>query len=229
MGRFCTKCGSNQEKNVGRYCTNCGALLINSNKSNVSNDSSKTSNFLICENRILSNISEIEQNKLFKENINVNEKIYVALKGVFKEYLICTDKQVYIIKKGFMTGHTFGNGLFKMPYSNISNVEIDFHFCTGYFELSTGGLKNRRLNYWSSESDEKPALQPNVISLNAENKSLFEQASEIILTIISKNNNVQTNYKNSTADEIKKYKELLDLGIITSEEFEKKKKQLLDL
>lgn len=33
----------------------------------------------------------------------------------------------------------------------------------------------------------------------------------------------------SAADEIKKYKELLDMGAITEEEFDKKKKQLLDL
>ena len=33
----------------------------------------------------------------------------------------------------------------------------------------------------------------------------------------------------SAADEIKKYKELLDLGIITQEEFDQKKKQLLNL
>ena len=33
----------------------------------------------------------------------------------------------------------------------------------------------------------------------------------------------------SSADEIKKYKELLDSGIITQEEFENKKKQLLDI
>ena len=34
---------------------------------------------------------------------------------------------------------------------------------------------------------------------------------------------------NSPADEIKRYKELLDDGIITNEEFEEKKKQLLGL
>ena len=33
----------------------------------------------------------------------------------------------------------------------------------------------------------------------------------------------------SNADEIKKYKELLDSGIITQEEFDAKKKQLLGL
>jgi len=39
--------------------------------------------------------------------------------------------------------------------------------------------------------------------------------------------NFQTTYSN--ADELKKYKELLDSGVITQEEFEVKKKRLLDL
>ena len=34
---------------------------------------------------------------------------------------------------------------------------------------------------------------------------------------------------NNSVDELKKYKELLDSGIITQEEFEEKKKQLLQL
>ena len=33
----------------------------------------------------------------------------------------------------------------------------------------------------------------------------------------------------STADELKKFKELLDIGVITQEEFDAKKKQLLGL
>ena len=33
----------------------------------------------------------------------------------------------------------------------------------------------------------------------------------------------------SSADELRKYKELLDTGIITQDEFEKKKKQILNL
>lgn len=39
-------------------------------------------------------------------------------------------------------------------------------------------------------------------------------------------NNIQ---KSTSADELKKYKELLDSGVITQEEFEAKKKQLLNL
>ena len=42
-------------------------------------------------------------------------------------------------------------------------------------------------------------------------------------------NNQQTVSTASTVDELKKFKELLDMGIITQEEFEAKKKQLLGL
>ena len=65
-----------------------------------------------------------------------------------------------------MTGHFLGKGNFHIPYSKITNVEIDMHLLSGYFEISTGGLENKRLNYWSSNANEDPAKQPNCISLN---------------------------------------------------------------
>lgn len=45
----------------------------------------------------------------------------------------------------------------------------------------------------------------------------------------TKNNTVKTNVNFGAADELKKYKELLDDGAITEEEYEAKKKQILDL
>lgn len=42
-------------------------------------------------------------------------------------------------------------------------------------------------------------------------------------------NKKEAHSESSVADEIKKYKELLDIGAITQEEFENKKKKLLDL
>lgn len=56
--------------------------------------------------------------------------------------------------------------------------------------------------------------------------------SELIITRQnSLNNNNEPKVQNtlSGAEEIKKYKELLDSGIITQEEFDEKKKQLLSL
>lgn len=61
------------------------------------------------------------------------------------------------------------------------------------------------------------------------------QAHQIISDLIIKrqnkipNNAINQVTAQSNADELKKYKELLDNGVITQEEFETKKKQLLDL
>lgn len=167
--------------------------------------------------------------------LSPDEHILVALKGAFKEYLICTDTSVHIIKKGFMTGHTFGNGDFKMPYANVTNAEVDYHMMSGYFELSSGGLQNRRYNYWSSDAKDDPAKQPNVISLNNKQAAdLFRQAANFIMEKSAEAKQPQTVsvQKESTvsaADEIKKFKELLDMGAISQEEYEAKKKQLLGL
>jgi hypothetical protein len=176
-------------------------------------------------------VNEIRQ--IIDDNINKNEKIIVILKGTWREYLICTEKQVYIIKKGFMTGHTFGDGVFRMPYNNITNAEVDYHLLTGYFELSAGGLQNKRLSYWSSDNNTDPAKQPNVITINTkELRDQFHKATEIILERVAMNTNSGDSavQKSTTAaDEIKKYKELLDMGAITQAEYSAKKKALLGL
>ncbi len=168
-----------------------------------------------------------------KTYIHEDEKIYVALKGAYKEYLVCTDKAVYIIKAGFMTGHTFGDGYFKMPYSSITNAEVNYHLLTGYFELSAGGLKNRQLNFWSNSKKEQPQEQPNCISIaDKQTRDLFVQAANYIIemSIRAKGGMGKTIQQEvSVADEILKFKNLLDCNIITQEEFDAKKKQLLEL
>ncbi len=54
---------------------------------------------------------------------------------------------------------------------------------------------------------------------------VYDVVSELLIKISSKSSSDEI----SNAEEIKKYKELLDCGAITKEEFEKKKKQLLGL
>ncbi len=165
--------------------------------------------------------------------ISDNETVYVAIKGTFKEYLICTDSYVHIIKKGFMTGHTFGNGDFRMPYSNITNAEVDMHLLSGYFELSAGGLQNKQMSYWSTDKQTDPKKQPNAISIvSKEMADLFRAASNFIMERVrdaQTNNGSRSDGGTSAADEIKKYKELLDIGAITEEEYQTKKAQLLGL
>lgn len=91
---------------------------------------------------------------------------------------------------------------------------------------------------------QKPTEYINIITSDLKtNSSAYQQMYNVaqeclsLLTIILKKNQssiVETNYMKvappvSATDEIKKYKELLDIGAITEEEFSSKKKQLLGL
>ena len=71
-----------------------------------------------------------------------------------------------------------------------------------------------------------------MLVIDSKTKVITEMAN-IVKSLISEINNVSNTVNNasniSTADEIRKYKELLDCGAITEEEFNAKKKELLNL
>ena len=74
-------------------------------------------------------------------------------------------------------------------------------------------------NYVTSDTDEKP-------------KKIVEAINSALLDLDKYSRESQSstsNSENSSLDEIKKLKELLDSGIITQEEFDLKKKELLGL
>jgi len=92
----------------------------------------------------------------------------------------------------------------------------------GYIQFSVMGSE-RSGGMLSAAGDENSILI---------NEGLNELAQEIVDYIESKRNQnaaPQVVQQLSTADELKKFKELLDSGIITQEEFDAKKKQLLGL
>lgn len=177
--------------------------------------------------------------KTVEKFIPDSETVLIALKGTYKEYLLCTDKQLYIIKEGVMTGHTFGQGVFKMPYRNISSVSMDFHFATGYFEVSSGGVQNTKKSYWANSHNATSAQRsPNTISLVKPLASDFAKASDMINDIIEKVHNgtnstnslaLQTTNSTSTIDQLRELKQLLDEEIITQDEFDAKKKDILNI
>ena len=183
----------------------------------------------------------ITQEKLKKQINNAivkadlkKENLKVALKGAFKEYLFADENEVYIYKNGFMTGHLFGSSVYKLPYKNISSVNINYHLLTGYFEVSAGGVQNQPTSYWNHDDKSDPSKMPNAISLAGQDQAkIFRVAADEINKMISESDsksNVQVSQSTTSAvDEIKKYKALLDDGVITKDEFNAKKKQLLGL
>ncbi|MBU4338173.1 SHOCT domain-containing protein [Patescibacteria group bacterium] len=166
--------------------------------------------------------------KIFKENINENdEKIFVKLKGSFGEGLVITDKRLYVLKWGFMTGNTFGGKCVAFEFANITGLDIKKGFATGTFEVLTPATQNAQKSYW--DNSKNGAVQSdNVITFQSTEFNSFQEAVKIGRERISKfhtgNNQEVSNYS-----ELEKLAELKEKGVITEEEFNTKKKSILGL
>ena len=102
--------------------------------------------------------------------------------------------------------------------------------------MMTGGLIQFEVPGAMNDSRVLPHLSENSFSWNTEIKCCKQmpEIAEYIKSRIehykqAKNAPVSITNAVSPAEELKKFKELLDLGIITQEEFDAKKKQLLGL
>ncbi|MBH9985035.1 SHOCT domain-containing protein [Lactobacillus sp. M0390] len=139
------------------------------------------------------------------------------------------DTGVTITHKGL---RAFGNhgkvGSTKIPYWQI--VSIDFRKSTGFggkFQINAASGPQKSLIGGNSAYGSTTGI----VFRNGKNKEMLA-LKEFVEEKISK---VHQNHANSssesidTADQIKKFKQLADDGIITQDEFEAKKERLLNL
>lgn len=169
--------------------------------------------------------------ELAKKIGTTDEIIYFALKGIFKEYLFLTSKQVYIIKEGIMTGNMFGSGMFSLPFSQVATTEIKMNFGgNGFLEISASGMNATAKSYWSNDSKSDPSKASNCICISKNQTKDFQNVINKINELRAPVNVVPNNAATSSSlDEIKKLKELLDIDAITQTEYDEKKKKLLGL
>jgi len=93
----------------------------------------------------------------------------------------------------------------------------------GYIQITVpGGLESKK-GILDATQDE------NTVIFTKKDNELVYQIKAKIEELMSQQHATYTANQISSADEIRKYKELFDDGIITKEEFEQKKKQLLGL
>lgn len=168
--------------------------------------------------------------KYLADTLQPGETVHIRLKGAYKEGLICTDKRVIILKTGFMTGQTFGANTFQVPYSRITGAEVKFHFVSGYFELSSGGVQNTEKSFYSGKKSAQEA--PNCVSiLSKKSAEKFREACNFIILKIHESDagkeSAVTKEEATIPELIKQLADLRDQGIVSDEEFQSKKTDLL--
>ena len=142
----------------------------------------------------------------------VESKEYKGYNGI----LILTDTGVIIKrKKRFLLG-----GEKTIPYSNIIAVQLKKAGWTGgYLQLTLAGGSGGKGGLFRSTMD------ANTVCFYKSKNQNFEEAKEIIERHISGGSQKAT----SNLDELERLASLKEKGIITQDEFDAKKKSLLNL
>ncbi len=163
-------------------------------------------------------------------NIATSDGAIYFLQGVRgRKMTVYPDKAVIkteVTVGSFLTGNV-SDGEKTIYYADCVGVQFkESGIQIGYFQLETAAnTMNRRASNFFNENSFTFDL---TTTTNEHMKEVRDYIQGQIRAIKSGIYSTQTSAP-SAADELKKYKELLDMGAITQEEFDVKKKQLLGL
>lgn len=110
-----------------------------------------------------------------------------------------------------------------IPIASIQSVELKegSNVLNGYLRFSYPGAVEKRGGVYNATDDE------NAVVFKKSQNSIAQDVKNFIESTMGNNSNTTIVNQLSSADEILKLKNLLDSGIITQEEFEQKKNDLL--
>lgn len=154
------------------------------------------------------------------------EDIVFDFKSRVGDGLKVYEDRVVITHSGVLNALSMGiHGDKTVFYSDLTAVQFKkAGFLNGHIQFSLLGGKEHTGGVFSASSDE------NTIVFSSEHNACAEKIVAYIQKKIKESKQPQTVVASvSSADEVLKLKNLLDMGVITQEEFDAKKKQLLGL
>lgn len=173
---------------------------------------------------------EFAKNILKSVDISSKPGVQYSLNGARGRHMDVYEDRVCITTEVTIGSLFTGNstdGSKEIYYSDVISVQSKAPSVTlGYIQLETAStmMNNDRDNFFNentftyNESDLPNGLADEVVKYIKDKVSEFKKAK-----------NTPSVVQISAADELKKFKELLDMQIITQEEFDAKKKELLGL
>lgn len=156
--------------------------------------------------------------KLAKEHLDEGEDVSYSVLGAYETkmmgkdtvrngVMLATDKRLFFYGK-----RTFGYDIEVFPYENVSSIEMGKGMMGHSIAFFSSGNKVKMK--WINHGD--------IQGFIAHVKGSIGKSS-------AKGQVAATQETASAADEIKRFAELRDSGVITEEEFDAKKKQLLGI
>jgi DNA-directed RNA polymerase subunit RPC12/RpoP len=229
QSQFCSICGKPLKKQVSTsatvqksstiQCPSCGTVITDSR-------SPYCPKCLVIVNRdILKKTNIKNEVKIQKTNLNAPE-ILMKFDGKNGQIDLYKDKLI-IRREGFWAavGHGFTKGDKTIYLNQITGIQLKLGgLLVGYIQFTLpGGVENKKGALSATEDENSVTFMPASNDLAIQLKEKIEEL---------KNNSSRSSTiiaQSSSADEIRKFKQLFDEGIITKEEFDKKKKELLGI
>lgn len=160
--------------------------------------------------------------KAFGDTVAENERVDVKLQpSPVGEAIVLTDQRVVIIKAGWGTpGGMFGVSTKSFSYDEITSVDLRTSVLGGHLQVSAPGTK---------EVDNALAAE-NAVGFSVDYKERMKTVAEMIRRRVGEAKQLHQVSANSTTDQLQQLKtlgELRDAGVLTPEEFEQKKDEIL--
>lgn len=135
------------------------------------------------------------------------------------------EDRIVIERKGYIANSIFGAASDKIiPLDSVASVQFKKPgFFVGYLQFGIYGAVEAKSNVFNANEDE------NTVTFSSKKTELAISIKNYIENAISQRSKSSSVRSESIADEILKFKQLADSGVITQEEFEAKKKQLLGI
>ncbi len=185
--------------------------------------------FKIYKNKIITNLASTEENKKRLDKFILSRKVY--------QYIYIDEKnKLWCVPKLDSNGNIKKKYTIVYAYSDLINFRIQEN---GKIIYASDGLsktivasniaaQRENANYSVQITVNDMVVNPN-INIKVESLYIANEINAILQLIQYENESINTDTNTSITNEIKKYKELLDIRAITEEEFELKKKELLKL
>jgi hypothetical protein len=165
---------------------------------------------------------------ILEANLSDDEPVFVFMEGVWGQSIVATDRRVLIIKTGLQAGGAgFGKKCKTFPYEHVTSIDCNKGIAMGRLQVTAGGTTENRTGFFSGARSAE-----NVVSFRATQYHKFQVATNRVRKLLEDRRTklakpVITQQTESIPDQIKKLSELKEAGILTAEEFETKKKELL--
>lgn len=174
-----------------------------------------------------------KENAQLLQTLLAGEKVLSQCVGMKGQTLVVTDRKVLIIKTGWMAGSTLGAKVTAFDYRTITSVEVRTGPVMGAFSISSGGVAQRDRTYWGMNPDDA-YKSPDAIPIAKVQAPDFQKAAALIRELAASSSAGTLGSQRPAPrpqadpiDQLKRLAELRDAGVLSDEEFEIKKAELL--